>query len=192
MPKKLLNDGQRSPALDLAQCPPVPEPMRVDPLLDTGLRRESLAERAHVAVPQRLAVERAEEGVPSGEPKALSTFEPAIDGVGRVAGQRGRACLVTFAVKHTERAACWVEVFGEQCECLRDAQPRTVEDGQQGAVADAGRRAARAGGAEGLHVGEREGLGGESAGRLSLHTHQTVLERIQCRFVEVPTLYAAR
>jgi hypothetical protein len=38
--EELLDDGQGSPALDLSQGPPVPEAMRVDALLDPGLRRE--------------------------------------------------------------------------------------------------------------------------------------------------------
>ncbi len=47
VPEKLLDDGQRCPALDLAQGPAVPKPVGVDALLDAGLRREPLAQGAH-------------------------------------------------------------------------------------------------------------------------------------------------
>src|SRR5262249_15839629 len=120
-----------------------------------------------------------------------ATFEPAVHRFGRVGGERGRACLVPLAVEHAEGAAGAVEILREERQRLRDPQPRAEEHGQQGAVADAGGRAPRAGGAERFHVGESEGLGRESAGGLSLHTFQTVLERFQCRFSKIPTLYAA-
>jgi hypothetical protein len=90
--------------------------MWMDALLDAGLGREPLAERTHVAVPQRLARERAEERVPAGEPEPLSTVEPAVDGLGRIARQRGRARLVTLPVEEAERAAGGVQVSREERE----------------------------------------------------------------------------
>jgi len=123
------------------------------PLLDPRLRREPLAERTHVTVPQRLALERAEERVPAGQPEPLSAVEPAVDGLGGVAGQRGCAGSVALSVEDAERAAGEVEVFREERERLRDAEPRAEEHGQQSAVADAGWRAPRAGSAKRLDVG---------------------------------------
>src|SRR5262249_16007116 len=68
--------------------------------LDPRLRREPLAERAHVAVPERLALERAEEHVPTGQAEPLPTFEPAGDGVGCVRREWGGGRLVGLAVEH--------------------------------------------------------------------------------------------
>src|SRR5262249_32924166 len=151
--------------------------------------REPLAERAHVAGPERLALERAEEGVASREAEPLPAVEPAVHGLDRVGGERGCARLVPLAVEHAERTAGGVQVLRVERERLRDAEAAPEQHGQQGAVADAGRRAPRAGGAQRLNVGEGQGLGGESAARPSLHTYQTVRRRIQCRFSQVPTLY---
>jgi hypothetical protein len=61
MAEELLDDGQGRAALDLTQRPPVAEAMRVDALLDAGLHREPLAERAHIGISQRLALQRTEE-----------------------------------------------------------------------------------------------------------------------------------
>src|SRR5262245_8251634 len=129
MPQEQLDDGQRRPALDLAQGPPVPEPVRVDALLDAGLRREPLAERAHVAVPQRLALERAEQRVASREAEPLPTFEPAVHGVGCVRRKRGGARLVALAVQYADGVTRGIEVFWEEGERLGDAQPRAKEHG---------------------------------------------------------------
>jgi hypothetical protein len=41
----------------------------------------------------------------AGEPEPLPAVEPAGDGRGGVAGQRGRARLVALAVEHADRAA---------------------------------------------------------------------------------------
>jgi len=49
-PRKLLDDGQGSSALDLAQGPAVAEAVRVNTFREAGLGREPLAESAHVAV----------------------------------------------------------------------------------------------------------------------------------------------
>jgi hypothetical protein len=117
--------------------------------------------------------------VPTSEPEPLPAVEPPVNSLGRVARERGGARLVSLSVEHAERSAGGVEIFRVQRERFGDAQPAAEEDCQQGAVADAGRRAPRAGGAERLHVGERQGLGRESAGGFSLHTHQTVLGTIQ-------------
>jgi len=69
----------------------MPESVWMDPFLDASLHSEPLTQRAHVTVPERLAFERAEEGVAAGEPKALAPFEPAVHRLGRVRGERGRA-----------------------------------------------------------------------------------------------------
>jgi hypothetical protein len=53
--EELLDRIQRRAALNLGERPAVPQAMRVDALLDSGLRREALAERPHVAVPERRA-----------------------------------------------------------------------------------------------------------------------------------------
>jgi hypothetical protein len=53
VPEELLDRVQGRSALHLGKRPAVPEPMRVDPLLDPGLGRQPLAERPHVAVPKR-------------------------------------------------------------------------------------------------------------------------------------------
>src|SRR5262245_61150478 len=157
--------------------------MRVDALFDASLRREPLAERAHVGVPEGLALERAEERMPAGESDPLPTLEPAVDGVGRVRGQRGGARLVALAVEHAERAAGRVEVLRVERQGFRDAEPGAEEHRQQGAVADTGRRAPRAGGAERLYVAKNQGLRGEPAAGLSSHSYETVPGPVQCRFV---------
>src|SRR5262245_13140909 len=54
MPKELLDRVERRPGLHLAERPSVSQAIRVDALLDPGLGREPLAERADVAVPEGL------------------------------------------------------------------------------------------------------------------------------------------
>jgi len=63
-----------------------------------------------------------------------------------------------------------IEVLPIERERLGDAEAAPEQHGQEGAVANPGRRAARARGAEGFDIGQCERLGGESAGDLSLHT----------------------
>jgi hypothetical protein len=62
MPEELLDGVQRRPVLYLGERPTVPEAVRVNAFLDAGLDGEAFAERA-VAVPQRLALQCAEEPV---------------------------------------------------------------------------------------------------------------------------------
>src|SRR5262249_53672193 len=154
-------NGQGSPALDLPQRPSVPEPVRVDAFLDTGLRREPLAERSHVAVPERLAAERAKQRVAAGEPEPRPTFEPAVGGARRGGGERGCPRVVALAVEHAEGATGRVEVLREQCERLGYAEAAPEQHGQEGTVANASRCAPGAGCAECFDVGECEGLSGE-------------------------------
>jgi len=92
---ELLDRVERCPSLHLAERPAMPEPVRVAALLDSGPGSEPLAQRPHVAVPQRPALERAEERMPSGEPESLPAVEPAIHGLGRIARERGGARLLS-------------------------------------------------------------------------------------------------
>src|SRR5262245_53988925 len=130
MPEELLDDGQGGSALDLAHGPSVPEAMRMDTLLDPGLGREPLAERPDVGVPQGLALERAEERVPTSQPQALPAVEPAVDSLGRVARQRRGSRLVALPMQHADGTTGGVEVFGIDRERLGDAQPGAEEDGE--------------------------------------------------------------
>src|SRR5262249_14347590 len=108
--------------------------------------------------------------MPTRKPEPLPAVEPAVDCLGGVAGQRRSARLVTLPVEHAERAAGEVEILRVEPERLGDAKPAPEQDRQEGAISDAGRRAPRTGGAKRFDLSESEGLGGESAGWLSLHT----------------------
>jgi len=91
--------------------------------------------------------------MPAGEPESLPAVEPAVHGLGRVAGEWSGARLVALPVQYAERAAGGVEVFREERQRLGDTQPGAEEHSEQSPVADAGRRATRADGAERLDVG---------------------------------------
>jgi hypothetical protein len=134
MSEKLLDGVQRCAALDLGERPAVPKPIRVDALLDPGLRREPLAERAHVAVPERLALQRAEERMPTGEPESLPAVEPAVDGLGCVAGRRAAAIALRVPSQSAECAlakSAWSR--GDRC-CgasgvrASSSGPRSLDD----------------------------------------------------------------
>src|SRR5262249_39210889 len=96
---------------------------------------------AHVAVPQRFALEGAEERMPARELEPLPAVEPAVHGLGRVAGEWRGPRLVALAVEHADRAARGIEVLGEERQRFGDSEPGAEEHSQEGAVADAGRRA---------------------------------------------------
>jgi hypothetical protein len=53
VPEQRLDGIQRDARLHLPERPPVPEPVRMDALLDAGLRREPFAQSAYVRIPQR-------------------------------------------------------------------------------------------------------------------------------------------
>ena len=71
-----------------------------------------------------------------------------------------RAPLVALAVEHGHRTGGLVDVLRMEGERLGDAQAAAVEDGDQRAVADPGRRPARAGAQQAADL-----LGGEELGR---------------------------
>ena len=129
-----------------------------------ALAASRLQSAAHVAVPQRLAPERAEQRVPAGEPESLPAFEPAVDGVGRVGGKRSGARLVALAVEHAEGAAGGVEVLREAAPAppRRGAPSGRVRPGAPGCGCRSARAASRRRGAPPRRrgPGARRGIGG--------------------------------
>jgi len=73
-----------------------------------------------------------------------------------------RPATVSLAVEDRERALGRVDVLREEGERLRDAQAAAVEDGDQRAIADTGRRPRRAGAQECTYFLAREQLGREA------------------------------
>jgi hypothetical protein len=142
-----------------------------EPLWDSYVRTLCRRLAAKAGIEKRVHPHRFRHGWALSQVESGTSF-PVIQ---QLLGHSSLATTATYVshiapAKAPERAAGGVEVFREQRKCLRDAEAAPEQHGEQRSVANAGRRAARAGGAQRLHVGQREGLGGEPTSGLSLHT----------------------
>src|SRR5262249_30377652 len=113
-------------------------------------------------------------GSPVGPVGPIGPVTPAVPaaalGPWTRAAPGGPVSALHLAAEHPEHCAPGADVPRKEREQLRNAAAGAGENGAHRAVADAGRRTPRAGGAQRLHVGEREGLSGEPTRGRSLHT----------------------
>ena len=141
----------------------VTQAVGVDALLDARLSSQAGEEPADVGGIERLAGECAEDRPPPREPDGSAAIEPALEqGEGRGV-HPDRAPPVALAVEDREGALGDVDVLREEGEGFGDAQAAAVEDGDEGTVANAGRRPRGAGPQEGSDLVGGEELGGEAA-----------------------------
>lgn len=120
----------------------VPEPVRVDTLLDPSFDRQALAELAHVRIAELLTAawgaDHAEVPVPTGEAKLLTFPRPYVEHRGGRRVNRDDATLIAFPVQHRDPAVLEVDVLRVEREGFADAQTSAPHHSDQRSIAPAG------------------------------------------------------
>ncbi len=116
------------------------QPMRMRALLDACLASETREERPDVAGLQGMSVQGAEDDAWAMEGELPPFIEPPSD-----EGKGGRihadgAVAIPLAVANRHRARGSMQIAPLEGERLGDAQTSPVEDGEEGTIANAGRR----------------------------------------------------
>jgi hypothetical protein len=163
MAEELLDDGQGRPALDLAHRPTVAEAVdgpasRSQPSPRAACRASS---RRSPTAARPGACRRAGAGRSAG---AAPGIEPAVDGLGCVAGQRRGARFVALSVENAKRAADRSRSFEKSASASEIRRPLLNSTARRARLRMPVRRAPRTGGAQRLHGGDHEGLSREPTG----------------------------
>jgi len=116
------------------------QPVRVDALLEAGLRRLALEHVPDIPTEDRAPGQRAEQRAVA-EAVLAPPVHPAGDGIDRARVKPDRPRLVALAVQDAQRAVGQVHVGRAKRQGLADPEPGPVHHGNERAVADAGRRA---------------------------------------------------
>ncbi len=114
----------------------VSEAVGVHALGDTGLSTEAGKEDADVAVGEGATVEHAKDRISPVDLVFGSNLKPSNEPVERLAIHTYGPRSAALGEQHADGAVMGVQVLGPQRQSFVDPQARTVEDGDQGVIAD--------------------------------------------------------
>ncbi len=137
----------------------VSQAVRMNPLFDPCLGRQSLHQVPDVAGVDRLPLQGAEERGAARESQLFPCVHPAVDRCKGAGVDPSDAGLVSLPVEDTECAGLAVDILGLQGERLGVPQTGSVEDRDEGSVADPGRGTVGAGSKQLGNLGGGQDLG---------------------------------